>query len=471
MIVVPQYAGRRVIVAGLARSGLAAARALAAGGADVAVWDDSPARREAAARERLAVVADLAAERWRSVAALVMSPGIPLTHPEPHPAVRLARAAGVRVTGDVALLREALPEATICAITGTNGKSTTTALIGHLLQSTGRRAAVGGNLGTAALDLPALEPGGVYVLELSSYQLDLHDAAPFDVTVLLNVAPDHLDRHGSMAGYVAAKRRIFRGQTSGHVAIVGIDDAVSAAIAEALESADGPRVVRISRDGGAPATVRIEGGRLVDAMDGLARTVADLAHLPTLPGRHNAQNVAAAHAAGRILGLSGAAIGAALPTYPGLRHRQELVAVIDGVGYVNDSKATNADAAGYALECYETVYWIAGGVPKEGGIAALAPLFPRIAHAFVIGAAAPGFAETLAGRVPTTRSGDLASAVAQARERALAERRPGAVVLLSPAAASFDQFRDFEDRGERFRAIVLGLPGRRVVLDPAESAA
>ncbi|BBK35495.1 UDP-N-acetylmuramoylalanine--D-glutamate ligase [Allostella sp. ATCC 35155] len=463
MIPVREYAGRRVLVLGLARSGLAAARALAAGGSDVAVWDDRPANREAAAAAGFAI-ADPAGEDWSQVAALVMSPGVPLTHPAPHPAVLAARAAGVPVTGDIQLLRRACPEARICAVTGTNGKSTTTALIGHILKSAGVPVAVGGNLGIAALDLPPLGRDGVYVLELSSFQLDLVEDALFDVAVLLNIAPDHLDRHGTMANYIAAKQRIFAGQDHRHVAVVGIDDAVAAAIAEAPRSA---RLVRISGRDAGEADVRVAAGVLTDAQG----SILDLAQAATLPGTHNAQNAAAAFAAARALGLDRSTIAASLPRYPGLPHRQELVAVIDGVPYVNDSKATNADAAARALACYEAVYWIAGGVPKAGGIATLAPQFAHIAHAFLIGEAAGDFARTLAGRVPATMAGDLGNALRLAQERATAERRMGAVVLLSPACASFDQFRDFEDRGDRFRALVSALPGRRVLLAPAESAA
>ncbi|MCC7275181.1 MAG: UDP-N-acetylmuramoyl-L-alanine--D-glutamate ligase [Alphaproteobacteria bacterium] len=469
-MVVPHHAGRRVIVLGLARGGLAAARALAAGGADVGVWDDAAANRDAARRAGYGL-ADPATEDWRRVAALVMSPGVPLTHPAPHPAVVAARAAGVTITGDIALLLRAEPEATFCAVTGTNGKSTTTALIGHVLKQAGRRVAVGGNLGIAALDLPPLGAGGVYVLELSSFQLDLVEDPGFAVALLLNIAPDHLDRHGTMEGYVAAKRRIFAGQGAGDTAVVGVDDAAAAAIAHGLRAEGARRVVTISGGDDATAEVRVAAGTLIDAIDGASAPVLDLALAATLPGRHNAQNAAACFAACRALGVARETIAAALPGYPGLPHRQELVAVIDGVAYVNDSKATNADAAARALACYDAVYWIAGGVAKAGGITALAPLFPRVAHAFLIGAAAPAFAATLDGRVPHTMAGDLAHALRMARERATAERRPGAVVLLSPACASFDQFRDFEERGDRFRSLAAALPGRRVLLAPAETAA
>jgi UDP-N-acetylmuramoylalanine--D-glutamate ligase len=281
------------------------------------------------------------------------------------------------------------------------------------------------------------------------------------VAVLLNITPDHLDRHDGMEGYIAAKRRVFGVRRPAENAVIGIDDAPSRAIAEALAAAGVPRIIPISAETRAPGGVFVEGGRLIDDLDRAARPVLDLASLARLPGRHNWQNAAAAYAAARCLGLEASAIAAALRSFPGLAHRQELVATIDGVRYVNDSKATNADAAAKALACYDDIYWIAGGIAKEGGIAALAPLFPRIRRAFLIGRAAAEFAETLAGRAPFERSADLATALAAARSAALAAPRPGAVVLLSPACASFDQFADFEERGEVFRRLVAALPGAR----------
>ncbi|HZB93210.1 MAG TPA: UDP-N-acetylmuramoyl-L-alanine--D-glutamate ligase, partial [Stellaceae bacterium] len=394
-------------------------------------------------------------------AALVLSPGIPHRFPAPHPVAAEARAAGAEIIGDIELLARARPEATYVAVTGTNGKSTTTALIGHILKAAGRTVETGGNLGTPALALAPLGPGGIYVLELSSYQLELTESLASRVAVLLNITPDHLDRHDGMEGYIAAKRRVFGVRRPAENAVIGIDDAPSRAIAEALAAAGVPRIIPISAETRAPGGVFVEGGRLIDDLDRAARPVLDLASLARLPGRHNWQNAAAAYAAARCLGLEASAIAAALRSFPGLAHRQELVATIDGVRYVNDSKATNADAAAKALACYDDIYWIAGGIAKEGGIAALAPLFPRIRRAFLIGRAAAEFAETLAGRAPFERSADLATALAAARSAALAAPRPGAVVLLSPACASFDQFADFEERGEVFRRLVAALPGAR----------
>ncbi len=460
MIEVTAFRDQKVAVLGLARSGLAAAEALQRGGARVLAWDDAAGKRDAAAAAGVPIV-DLAQSGLGGAAALVLSPGIPHSYPEPHPVAVRARAAGAEIIGDIELLARSCRAARYFGVTGTNGKSTTTALVGHILQSAGRKVAVGGNLGTPALALPPLGADGVYVLELSSNQLELTQSLAADVAVLLNITPDHLDRHGGMDGYIAAKRRIFGVRRPAQSAVIGIDDAPCRALAAALASVGAPRVIPISAETRAPGGVYVEAGALVDDLAGDAKRVLDLASLPRLPGRHNWQNAAAAYAAARRLGVVEAEIVAALGSFPGLVHRQELIATIDGVRYVNDSKATNADAAAKALACYDDIYWIAGGIAKAGGIAALAPLFPRIRHAFLIGRAAAEFAETLAGRVPFSRCADLAAAVAAARDAAVAATKAGAVVLLSPACASFDQFADFEARGEAFRRLVAALPGGR----------
>jgi UDP-N-acetylmuramoylalanine--D-glutamate ligase len=459
MIEVTAFRDEQVAVLGLARSGLVAAEALQKGGARVLAWDDAAAKRAAAAQAGVPIV-DLATSDLGGVKALILSPGIPHTFPRPHPLAARARAAGAEIIGDIELLARSCRSARYVGITGTNGKSTTTALIGHILRAAGRTVAVGGNLGTPALALAALGADGIYVLELSSYQLELTESLACDVAVLLNITPDHLDRHGGMEGYIAAKRRIFGARHKARAAVVGIDDAPCRALAAELAAA-GASVIPVSTETRAPGGVEIESGWLVDDMDGAGTRVLDLGALARLPGRHNWQNAAAAYAAARRLGLAPGEIAAALSSFPGLAHRQELIAAIDGVRYVNDSKATNADAAGKALACYDEVYWIAGGIAKAGGIAALAPFFPRIRHAFLIGAAAAEFEATLAGRVACTRCAGLAEAVAQARGAALAAAKPGAVVLLSPACASFDQFADFEERGEIFRRLVAALPGAR----------
>ena len=460
MITVAAYRDRDVAVLGLARSGLAAAAALKAGGARVHAWDDAAGGREAAASRGI-VVADLREFDWSRVAALVLSPGIPHTHPAPHPVVAAARAAGVPIIGDIELLARSEPEASFVGITGTNGKSTTTALIGHILAANGKRAEVGGNLGTPVLALAPLGRGGTYVLELSSYQLELAPSLACDVAVLLNITPDHLDRHGGMAGYVAAKRRIFEQQEPADTAVVGVDDEICRGIASDVRRARRQKVVPISAERAVEGGVYVVDGILTDDTEAKAARVMEMKRAPRLPGRHNWQNAAAAFAAARRAGVSAAAAAAGIESFPGLAHRQELIATIDGIRYVNDSKATNADAAAKALACYDTVYWIAGGLPKAGGIASLAPFFPRIRHAFLIGEAADAFARTLEGQVPYSNLGDLESAVEAARVRATRERIEGAVVLLSPACASFDQFANFEERGEAFRALVARLPGRR----------
>jgi len=460
VIELPSFAGRTVAVMGLGKSGASAARALIAAGAQVRAWDDDAARRADAERARIPLV-DLHAADLEAARTLVWSPGIPHTYPKPHPVAARARAAGMEIVCDVELLAGARPDATYVGVTGTNGKSTTTALIGHILGAAGKRVEVGGNLGTPALDLAPLARGEIYVLEMSSYQLELTPSLVFDVGVLTNISPDHLDRHGGMAGYVAAKRRIFRGQGARATAVIGVDDEQSSAIRNELAAARLQRVVPISAARAVAGGVYASAGELVDASAGAAHPIADLRGIATLPGQHNWQNAAAAYAATRPLGVEPTTIAQALATFPGLKHRQELVAVIDGVRYVNDSKATNADAAEKAILCYDRIYWIAGGRAKEGGIAALAPHFGRIQHAYLIGEAAESFARTLEGRVAYTIARTLDRAVAEAAKAAQRDGRAGVVVLLSPAGASWDQFANFEARGEAFRAAVEALPGKR----------
>jgi UDP-N-acetylmuramoylalanine--D-glutamate ligase len=466
MIIVDSFAGKRVAVLGLARSGRAAAHSLADGGAEVLAWDDSPKVRETLGSEL--PMTDLAGIDWRGVAALVLSPGIPHSFPEPHAAVVRARETGAELIGDLELLGRARPDARYVGITGTNGKSTTTALIGHILAACGRRAEVGGNLGTPALTLAPLGIDGTYVLEASSFQLELIDGLEFNVAVLLNITPDHLDRHGDMAGYVAAKKRIFARQRASDTAIIGIDDPICRELCETLRRTGPAHVVPISIAGPAPGGVYVEGTRLIDATGTQPVTVLDLAGAERLPGSHNAQNAAAAYAAARILGIEPQQAAAAIRSFPGLAHRQELAGTIDGVRYINDSKATNADATEKALACYDAIYWIAGGLPKAGGITSLKPYFGRLRHTYLIGAAAGEFAQTLGDAVPHSRSGDLATALAAADAQARRDRVRGAVVLLSPACASYDQFPNFEVRGDTFRSMVQELVAAHP--DPAAAA-
>ena len=446
----------RVAVLGLGRSGLASAHALVRGGADVLCWDDGIAARAHAEDEGLRL-ADLAECDFDDIRSLVLSPGIPLTFPAPHPVVMRAAAAGAEIIGDIEILGREQKGATFVGITGTNGKSTTTALVGHILKAAGRTVEVGGNIGAPVLSLrPMAKEGGAYVLEMSSYQLDLVHTLVFDVSALLNVSADHLDRHGGMGGYIEAKKRIFQRQGKGHVAVIGMDDDACRAIFDDLKVADGLSVVPVSVSGAVDGGVYVEDGTLTDATAGGAVSVLDLTTVATLPGRHNWQNAAVAYAVVRALGLKADEAAAGIGTYPGLAHRQERIAATNGITYINDSKATNADAAARALQCYDAIYWIAGGRAKEGGISGLLPHLGGVRHAFLIGESADDFAAQLDGHVPVTHAGTLEAAVRAATDAATKDATAGAVVLLSPAAASFDQFRDFEDRGEAFRALVPG---------------
>lgn len=454
MIVVTAFADRDVAILGLGRSGRTAALALAAGGARVHAWDDDASRREAADVAGIPL-SDPASLDWSRIAVLVPSPGVPLTHPAPHPVVARAQAEGVEIIGDIELLARSRREARIVAVTGTNGKSTTTALIGHMLGRDGRRVEIGGNLGRPALDLEPLGADGVYVLELSSYQLDLTSRFAPDIAVWLNISPDHLDRHGDMAGYVAAKRKIFR--RADGVAVLGIDDDPSFETYKALDAEGGRNLVAVSLKLAPSDGVCVEGGVLRDVIGDDAWPVVDLRLAQGLRGVHNWQNAACAFAAARALGVPSAVAGGAIISFPGLAHRMEPVATLNGIPFVNDSKATNAQAAAQALACFDNIYWIAGGRPKAGGIDSLAPFFSRIAHAFLIGEAAEAFARTLKGRVAVTRSGDLESAVRAAAAAATANPGNRGVVLLSPACASFDQWPDFEARGDAFRDTVNAL--------------
>jgi len=436
-----------VAILGLARSGMATARALMAGGNPVLAWDDSPERVTAAARAGIPVQ-DSADFDWRGIAALVPSPGIPLDHPT----IVSAQASGVEIIGDVEILWRAMAERKYVGITGTNGKSTTTALIGHILEHARQTVQIGGNLGTPALSLDALWAEGTYAIEMSSFQLDLTRNMSFDIAVLLNIAPDHLDRHGSMNAYIAAKRKIFRpGRLK--TAVVGIDGPDSLRIYRELRLQGDLDVVPVATGRRLLDGIATNGGLLEDH----GQAICDLEAATALPGRHNWQNAAAAYAATRALDVDPETIARAILNFPGLAHRMEHIAAIDGVQFINDSKATNGEAAARALACFNPIYWIAGGRAKSNGLRALEPYFHRIAHAFLIGEAEQTLANELTGRVEHTLCGTLDNALEAAAAQARADGRPGAVVLLSPACASFDQYIDFEARGEAFRELVLNL--------------
>jgi UDP-N-acetylmuramoylalanine--D-glutamate ligase len=461
MIPVTSFAGKIVAVFGLGGSGLATCRALKAGGAEVIACDDNPASVAAATQEGIAT-ADLHKADWSAFAALVLAPGVPLTDPAPHWTVGLARAAAVEVIGDIELFcrerRRHAPDAPFVAITGTNGKSTTTALIAHMVKAVGFNSQLGGNIGTAILSLEPPGPGRVHVIECSSYQIDLAPSLDPSIGILINVSEDHLDRHGALEHYAAVKERLVAGVQERGSAIVGVDDNWCQAAADRIERA-GKAVVRVSVRRPLADGITVEAGRIMQAAGGAATEIALIGGIGSLRGAHNAQNAACATGAALALGLTQEQIQNGLRSFPGLAHRMEEVGRKGRVLFVNDSKATNADSAAQALACFGDIFWIAGGKPKTGGLSTLTGFFPRIRKAYLIGEAAAGFAAELEGRVPHVVAGTLARAVALAARDAEAADAAEPVVLLSPACASFDQYRNFELRGDAFRDSVLALPG------------
>jgi UDP-N-acetylmuramoylalanine--D-glutamate ligase len=454
MIALTHTRGQTWAVFGLARSGLATARALLAGGAEVRLWDDTEASRAAAAVAGFQPM-QLHEGALVGCAGLALAPGVPLTHPVPNQVVANAQRAGVAIVGDIELLLRELKPA-VYGITGTNGKSTTTALLSHVLQGAGRSIAMGGNIGQAVLELPRFETetAGVYVIEMSSFQIDLTPGWQARIALLLNITPDHLDRHDSMDNYAAIKARIFAGQTTGDTAVIGVDDDYCRAIHAALvRDNTGRTITPVSIRGILPHGVSAldgqlyENGKIVFGLD-----------FPALPGAHNGQNIAAVFAAARAAGLDAETIRTGIASFPGLKHRLQRVGSIDGIACINDSKATNADSTEKALAAFENVYWIAGGKAKEGGIARLKALFPRIRRASLIGEAAQDFAATL-GNVPHALCGTLDKAFDDALAAARKDRIKDAVVLLSPACASYDQFKSFEHRGDEFIRLVQDRSG------------
>ncbi|HXE02956.1 MAG TPA: UDP-N-acetylmuramoyl-L-alanine--D-glutamate ligase, partial [Hyphomicrobium sp.] len=445
-------------------SGTAAARALLAGGADVAAWDDSAAGREAALRDGLPLV-DLATADWSGFSALVLAPGVPLTHPVPHWTVVKARQSGVEIIGDIEVFarERALraPKAPFIAITGTNGKSTTTALVAHILRHAGYDVQLGGNIGRAILTLEEPAADRFHVVEMSSFQIDLTPTLNPTVGVMLNVTPDHLDRHGTIENYAAVKERVVQGA---EVAAIGIDDDFGLAMLKRrIES--GPAVAFSAEKSLAPGYSLLDGTIVCSNRAALAVKLGSLSGITTLRGRHNAQNALAAVAAVReCLNWLGRSADldwqGALASFPGLPHRMEEVGRVGNVLFINDSKATNADSTEKALLSFpRDVFWIVGGKPKAGGIASLAPLFGGVIKAYLIGESSEDFAATLEGKVNFKRSKTLDAAVAEAARDAAKSRGAEPVVLLSPACASYDQFKNFEVRGDAFRALVAALPG------------
>lgn len=455
MIKLPQTAQHAVAVLGLGRTGLAAAKALVKSGANVCAWDDNEAARAQAEAQGIALT-DLTRRDLSDLSALVLSPGIPHTWPKPNHLVELARACDVPVIGDMELYAQAmnaLPQEQrpfIIGITGTNGKSTTTALITHILKNAARNAHSGGNIGRAVLEMPMPRSCAFHVLELSSYQLELCPNLHANVAILLNLTPDHIERHGGFSNYRAAKLRLFANQSNDDLRIVGVDEDGGNSIRAELQDQNVP-LIPISAGKGLSHGVFAAGSKLVLAEGPRTRTLFDLAKAPGLRGRHNAQNAAAAWAACRHAGLSDAAIARGLSSFTGLAHRMELLGKVGKVTFVNDSKATNGEAAARALSSYEDIFWIAGGRPKEDGLEPVRPYCKRVQRAYLIGEAAPEFAQYLKGKCKLKRTGTLKRAFVQAFAEANKSACAHPVVLLSPACASFDQFSDFEARGEVFR--------------------
>ncbi len=464
MIPVQGVENQTIAVLGLGRSGRATAAALAEGGARVVVWDDGADTRDQATADGMAVLDLTRDANWEGVSALITSPGIPHLYPKPHPVIAKAYALGVPVDNDIGLFFRSFATRDwesyditprVIAITGSNGKSTTTALTHHILREAGRPTQIGGNIGTGVLSLDPAHDGEVVVLELSSYQTDLARALTPDVAVFTNLSPDHLDRHAGLGGYFAAKRRLFA-EGGPDRAVIGVDEPEGRYLADQLAMAPADdRVIRISSGQKLECfgwSVFARKGFLSEYRKGRQVASIDLREVRGLPGEHNHQNACAAYAAARAVGVAPREIERAFHSFEGLPHRSQRIAEIAGVAWVNDSKATNVDAAAKALAAFENIRWIAGGLGKEGGIAALQPHLGHVVKAYLIGHSARDFALEI-GQTPY----EIAETMEQAVAHAAAEAQPGETVLLAPAAASFDQYPNFEKRGEHFTALVKAL--------------
>lgn len=462
MIVIPNMKKKSVGVFGLGVSGIATCEALVASGASVYSFDEN-----AAAREKTKDT-EYRAEHpkdwpWTELEAVVVSPGVPLTHPKPHPVVKKARQQKVPVIGDTELFAwaiNALPEnerPRIASITGSNGKSTTTALIGHMLRETGEDVYVGGNIGEAILSLPAPDRHTIYVLELSSFQLDLTSSLRSDAAVFLNLTPDHIERHGDVEGYFTAKKRIFANQTQDDAAIVSVDDTFGERVCTELNAAKKSQVIPVSAQATLGRGVYVLDGAVYYNLDGKTTRAGNLEKARNLRGVHNHQNAAAALAVAQHFGVAPAIAMKAATSFATLPHRMEEITRIGKTLFINDSKATNADAAARALSAFDDVYWIVGGKAKEGGLSVLKGKLGNIRKAYLIGDAADQFSDELKGQTKTVKSRTLAKAVAAAKTDAAKSDCKAPVVLLSPACASYDQFKNFEERGDQFRTLVLDL--------------
>lgn len=454
MIIPKQYNNKPVAVFGLGIDGKSTVRALLSAGAIVYCWDDNPKARHALGEMALPGLDNLMlmppeAMDWNVIDTLVLSPGVPLTHPEPAPIVILAKQSNVRIICSLELLYETVKNCYFVGITGTNGKSTTTALIHHILSNSGIDCAIGGNFGIPVMDLSPLKMRGVYVIEMSSYQLDLLDRFQSDISILLNITPDHLDRHGGMEGYITAKKRIFRHLNEQCSAVIGIDNPITRKIySELVDQARIGKIIPISAREQLDNGVSVIDNQCYFTMDHM-NDFFSIGAVPTLAGEHNAENMAAAIASCTLLGVNELMIKNAIQTFKGLAHRMQYLGDIDHIMVINDSKATNADSAEKALKTYKNIYWIAGGVAKEGGIESLQPYFPNVKKAYLIGESQDNFAATMEGKLDYEKFSSLRKAYVTAYREALLDNQK-AVLLLSPSAASFDQFANFEARGEAF---------------------
>ena len=455
MITVTSFANKSIGVFGLGRSGLSAVRALEAGGSDVWAWDDAKEKRESAEIEGIKLT-NLYQSDLSKIDMLVLSPGIPDQYPEPHSLTIRAREAGCAIICDIDLLARENTKARFIGISGTNGKSTTTALIGHILNKAKYQAEIGGNFGIPALDLLPLDERGTYVLEISSYQLERIPTMQLDIAILLNISADHLDRHGGMDGYIAAKRILFERINEDAITIIGMEDTHCRGICmELMIDRGGKNIVPISASARMPGGIYVDNGMLTDDIRNTQEIIMDLRSLSTLAGRHNWQNAAAAYAAASTVGIEPSIIIEALKTFGGLAHRQEVVRNIDGILFINDSKATNSDAAAKALDCYDNIHWILGGQFKEESLGSLSGVLTKVAHAYLIGHNSERLKDLLGPFIPISRCGDLETAIHEAYCNASSTNSN--IVLLSPACASFDQFKNFEARGDAFRSIVNNL--------------
>ncbi|MBX4335053.1 UDP-N-acetylmuramoyl-L-alanine--D-glutamate ligase [Bartonella raoultii] len=463
MISVTYYKGKKVALFGLGKSGLSAAQALMRGGAEVVTWDDNAACVQEALRQNIPT-RDLHFENWSEFVALILAPGVPLTYPQPHWVVKKARQSGIEIIGDIELFVRArnhfLQHSGLCeqdvpfiAITGTNGKSTTTALLAHLLKEMGCDVQMGGNIGTAILTLKPFVKKRIYVIECSSFQIDLTPSLQPTIGLLLNLTPDHIDRHGSFSHYVQTKRRLVAGAFH---AFISVDDATCLDLYQQLRD-EGHSVTAVSTEHFVKNGFYADGAKLFSVNQGQRHVLADLTFMTALRGRHNAQNTLMALATLHALKIADSSIEKHLASYQGLAHRMQQIRKMGTVLFINDSKATNADAAVPALSTFHDIFWIVGGLPKEGGIKSLRGFFHKIRKAYLIGTAAEEFASSIGTAFPFTISLTLENAVRQAAFDAIHYEAKEVVVLFSPACASYDQFKNYEVRGEAFISFVMQL--------------